>query len=197
MKKNLILGDSFLSVVEKKKWVLNFFLLITIIILSSILTLHMVDFNGLTKEMNLDPNEEGSVPIFANIFIIVLSFFSTMFSVILHYFFFLIVVKLANSKLKPLNIMSASIFMQLIIAILSFLGIIIQLIFNVPIEDYNILSLNILDKGNDFLSNINVTLFLQSYLVFLILYINVKLQLKLSMFISLIYLSINILIHML
>lgn len=84
--------------------------------------------------------------------------------------------------------------MQLVIVLLSLIGIVFQFVFDISIEDYNLLSLNIFDKGNSFLGNINVTLFMQSYLVFVILFKNIEMSAKTCIFISSVYLLTNIII---
>ncbi|PCF50271.1 hypothetical protein [Staphylococcus delphini] len=195
MKTNhLIFGDYFETVANKKRWGLKLLMVLTIVLLSSILTVSMMDFTELNKSTDLNASEENSVVLFAKIFIIFISLFTVLFSIVFHYFFFLILARLTHNKLKPLSIISLTISMQLVIVLLSLIGIVFQFVFDISIEDYNLLSLNIFDKGNSFLGNINFTLFMQSYLVFVILFKNIEMSAKTCIFISSVYLLTNIII---
>ncbi|WP_236653852.1 hypothetical protein [Staphylococcus delphini] len=109
----------------------------------------------------------------------------------------LVVTKILKTKPSAKSLFSGAVLLVLVINTVTLIVAIIQFLFGLNPEDYNILSLNISNASNQISGAFDSKLILQSYLFMLLLHATGKLSLKRSAMISTLFLILLILFSIL
>ena len=150
-KENLLFFNT-IKTVEKKNIAMISFILIIII-------------NTIIGSINLSFSDNNNF-----VFTIISSFFSSTFTILFYFLLIYLFSKIAKGNTNKKNIWKTTTAMVLILTIINFIASIIQFIFQLDTDKFNLLSLNILNPDIRELEPINLLLFLSSYFIFLILY---------------------------
>lgn len=172
------------------------FLFVIVGVVASFINLQMIDFETVIGKIDSSEDMEfvvTSTKVFMGIMYILTAFFS----IIVYFIGFLILSKILNTSVRYVSIFSATIFMNLCTGIVGLIGLIVQFAFNIPLEEYNVLSLDFLDSNNSFLSSINLSLLTQTYFLYLVLYSTMKISKKTSLSLTCVYVIFNILMNLL
>ncbi|EJY94958.1 hypothetical protein [Staphylococcus arlettae] len=143
----------------------------------------------LTDEKSLDSIEgidQDLLLLITRMFSTITGAFSTIISILFIFILSLIVTKIFKTEPRVKSLFSGSISLVLIINIVTLIVVIIQFLFGLNPEKYNILSLNIFNPGNEILGAFDFKLIIQSYLFMLLLHATGKLSIKYAAIISIV-----------
>ncbi|MEJ7540995.1 hypothetical protein [Staphylococcus intermedius] len=94
--------------------------------------------------------------------------FTVLFSMLFFFILSLVVAKILKTKPSAKSLFSGAVLLVLVINVVTLIVAIIQFLFGLNPEDYNILSLNVFNAGNQILAAFDLKLTLQSYLFMLL-----------------------------
>ncbi|MEX6125575.1 hypothetical protein ACU40P_07355 [Staphylococcus arlettae] len=166
------------------KWGFNLLIAIMFAMLSALLSSQL-----LTDEKSLDSIEgidQDLLLLITRMFSTITGAFSTIISILFIFILSLIVTKIFKTEPRVKSLFSGSISLVLIINIVTLIVVIIQFLFGLNPEKYNILSLNIFNPGNEILGAFDFKLIIQSYLFMLLLHATGKLSIKYAAIISIV-----------
>lgn len=166
------------------KWGFNLLIAIMFAMLSALLSSQL-----LTDEKSLDSIEgidQDLLLLITRMFSTITGAFSTIISILFIFILSLIVTKIFKTEPRVKSLFSGSISLVLIINIVTLIVVIIQFLFGLNPEKYNILSLNIFNPGNEILGAFDFKLIIQSYLFMLLLHATGKLSLNYAAIISIV-----------
>lgn len=173
-KGNIFLSDLFKNDKFKEKWLLQ---LIGTILFSFIVMIITAIFSG--ENMNW-------------IYIVMFSLFSALWMILIYYIVIFIISKIMKSETKNSVFIKSSITITFVIFSVKFIVSIIQLIFSIDPNEYDLLSLNILNSNNPILNAIDLYVFLSSYLLILGLYYSSNLKGKTAIIFGIAFLAVNL-----
>ncbi|PTJ62203.1 hypothetical protein BUZ97_12160 [Mammaliicoccus sciuri] len=193
-------SDIFFDFNKPIKWKFNLILIILFLSLTAFINSQLLYTSSTFK--NVDSNTMDSLKIFIIVVAILFIILKNVALVSLHLLFLSIIARFKSTSVKFKYIFSATLFLFLLTSFFKLLVSFTQYIFEIDPNDYNIGSLNILDKGNTFLTSFDFVHIISTYIIFQILYKTFLLDKKTSFFISFIYyfivllslISLNILI---
>lgn len=166
------------------KWGFNLLLAIMFAMLSALLSSQL-----LTDEKSLDSIEgidQDTLLLITRIFSTITGAFSAITSILVIFVLSFIVTKIFKTEPRVKSLFSGSISLVLIVNIVTLIVVIIQFLFGLNPEKYNILSLNIFNPGNEILGAFDFKLIIQSYLFMLLLHATGKLSIKYAAIISIV-----------
>ncbi|WP_240507201.1 hypothetical protein [Staphylococcus cornubiensis] len=166
------------------KWGFNLLIAIMFAMLSALLSSQL-----LTNEKSLNSIEgidQNTLFLMIRIFSTIAGGISAIISTLVIFVLSLMFTKIFKTKPRVKSLFSGSILLVLIVNTVTLIAIIIQFLFGLNPKDYNILSLNIFNRGNDILGAFDFKLIIQSYLFILLLNATGKLSIKISTVVSLI-----------
>ncbi|UXV54449.1 hypothetical protein [Staphylococcus aureus] len=166
------------------KWGFNLLIAIMFAMLSALLSSQL-----LTDEKSLDSIEgvdQDTLLLITRIFSTITGGISALVSILVIFIISVIVTKIFKTEPRTKSLFAGSILLVLIINIVTLIVVIIQFLFGLNPESYNILSLNIFNAGNEILGAFDFKLIIQSYLFMLLLNATGKLSIKLSTIVSII-----------
>lgn len=173
-KRNVFLSDAFISNKFKEKWVLQMF---GTVIFSIIVMLITAKFSG--ENINAT-------------YIVAFSIFSVLWMIGVYFIIIFISSKIMKSKAKNSAFFKTSVTITFIIFSVKLIVSIIQLIFHINPNEYDLLSLNILNSKNTILNSIDFYAFFSSYLLILGLYYTSELKGKVAVIFGIIFLIVNL-----
>lgn len=172
--RNIFLSEFFLHDKYKNKWIVQ---MLGTIIFSIIIMLITSKFT------------EESINI---TYIVTFSVFSVFGTIMVYFVIILLISKIMKSETPNLDFFKASITITFIVFSVKLITSIIQLMFNIDTNKYDLLSLNILNSKSALLNSIDFYIFLNSYLLILVLYCTSKLKGKSALIFGIIFLIVNL-----
>lgn len=165
---------------ENPKWLIKLILLIVVTIGVTFLSTHLTDQTEALKNQGFSQSQIEQQKQFAWIAPVFGSIGSLVHAIGVNFLIFLVISKIMRSTTRPLSIFSASLSYSLIINALMLIVYLIMAIAGLKLNDYNIVSLNIFDKGNPYLGNINLFNLVSAYLIGVVYYATSRLSRRAS-----------------
>ncbi|MCU5746666.1 YIP1 family protein [Staphylococcus sp. SQ8-PEA] len=176
----LPLADHFASLRERPKWLVKLIALLIISFFASWFAQIATDVTEQLKKMGVDHKTIETQSQFSWGKVIGGTLSSCIFSVLIAFVLFLIISKIMKSEVSPLSIFSAALSYSLIIQSFALIVAAIQAMAGINMAEQTISSLSIFDKGNPFLSAIDLKSFIAAYLIGLYYFFTARLSKKAS-----------------
>ncbi|MDK7283956.1 YIP1 family protein [Staphylococcus pettenkoferi] len=171
-------ADHFSKLRENPKWLVKLIAFLIISFFVSWLTQIATDQTEKLKENGVDQKIIDAQTKFSWGSVISGTIGGFIWSVLIAFVIFLIISKIMKSDVSALSVFSASLSYNIIVQTFALIVVAIQAIAGINTIDYNISSLNIFDKGNMYLSSINLKYVLSAYVIGLYYYFTAKLSKK-------------------
>lgn len=171
-------ADHFSKLRENPKWLVKLIAFLIISFFVSWLTKIATDQTEKLKENGVDQKIIDAQTKFSWGSVISGTIGGFIWSVLIAFVIFLIISKIMKSDVSALSVFSASLSYNIIVQTFALIVVAIQAIAGINTIDYNISSLNIFDKGNMYLSSINLKYVLSAYVIGLYYYFTAKLSKK-------------------
>lgn len=171
-------ADHFSMLRENPKWLVKLIAFLIISFFVSWLTQIATDQTEKLKENGVDQKIIDAQTKFSWGSVISGTIGGFIWSVLIAFVIFLIISKIMKSDVSALSVFSASLSYNIIVQTFALIVVAIQAIAGINTIDYNISSLNIFDKGNMYLSSINLKYVLSAYVIGLYYYFTAKLSKK-------------------
>lgn len=174
------------------RWALNLLLAILFGMLSALLFSEILSDE---KSLAFEGVDQHTALIINRTIFSITGGFAVLFSMLFFFVLSLVVTKILKTKPSAKSLFSGAVLLVLVMNIVTLIVAIVQFLFGLNPEDYNILSLNIFNAGNKILGVFDLKLILQSYLFMLLLHATGKLSLKRSAMISTLFLVLILLFN--
>lgn len=184
--------DHFSKLRENPKWIVKLIILTILSFISLLLTNYITDNTEILKKAGLNPSQIEQQNEMNIGTLIGQTVGGVIFGLLFIFLIFLIVSKIMKSDARPIHIFSASISYLIVTTAFSIIIFGIQALFGLTLPDTQIDSLNIFDKGNQYLSVFNLSGLLSAYLIFAVYYGTSKLSKKASIIWAIVALIVTI-----
>ncbi|UXS21660.1 YIP1 family protein [Staphylococcus delphini] len=169
-KSNLIFSEHFCEVNNKPRWKLKLFIVIIVIVLSSIISSLAIDYSRLFKKYEITGEQLEQAQKIGQIGGTFSSAFLAIISIFITFTIFLIITKIMRAETSKKVIFSATLSYILITSTISLVVLFIQWVVGISPLDYSITSFNVFDKGNKTLGAINIQNFIAAYVFGIMMY---------------------------
>lgn len=189
---DLPLVNHFSKLRENPKWIVKLIIFTILSFISLLLTNYITDNTEILKKAGLDSSQieqQNEMDIGT---LIGQTVGGVIFGLLIIFLIFLIVSKIMKSDARAIHIFSASISYLIITTAFSIIVYGIQALFGLTLPDTQIDSLNVFDKGNQYLSVFNLSSLLSAYLIFAVYYGTSKLSKKASIIWAIVALIVTI-----
>ncbi|MCD2477693.1 YIP1 family protein [Mammaliicoccus lentus] len=189
---DLPLLNHFSKLRENPKWIVKLIIFTILSFISLLLTNYITDNTEILKKAGLDSSQieqQNEMDIGT---LIGQTVGGVIFGLLIIFLIFLIVSKIMKSDARAIHIFSASISYLIITTAFSIIVYGIQALFGLTLPDTQIDSLNVFDKGNQYLSVFNLSSLLSAYLIFAVYYGTSKLSKKASIIWAIVALIVTI-----
>lgn len=187
-KSKLLFASYFYEARNNPKWKLKLLLVILTIVSVSIISILSLDFNSMYKDLDISGDQLEMVKKIGMIGGVVGGTISSIINIAFIFIIILVVSKIMKADIKGINIFSATLSFVLLTSIIKLVVLVIQLISGISVNDYSITSLNIFDKGNEFLGAFDLQSLIAAYLFSLVFYLTSRLSGILSILLGVVYL---------
>ncbi|MBF0813696.1 YIP1 family protein [Staphylococcus saprophyticus] len=182
----LPLAQHFSNLRTNPKWTLKLLIAIVVVILSTIISSSLIDYDTLFKDTGLSGQELEQTKAIGQITGIV----GGIIGIGITFVIFLLISKIMKSDASAKSIFSATLSYTVITSVIGLIVILIQWIAGLSPTDYVITSLNIFDKGNSFLSAFNLQTLIGAYVFGVMLLATNRFSKKSAIIWSIVYLII-------
>ncbi|WP_416349927.1 YIP1 family protein [Mammaliicoccus lentus] len=189
---DLPLVNHFSKLRENPKWIVKLIIFTILSFISLLFTNYITDNTEILKKAGLDSSQieqQNEMDIGT---LIGQTVGGVIFGLLIIFLIFLIVSKIMKSDARAIHIFSASISYLIITTAFSIIVYGIQALFGLTLPDTQIDSLNVFDKGNQYLSVFNLSSLLSAYLIFAVYYGTSKLSKKASIIWAIVALIVTI-----
>ncbi|MBF0841176.1 YIP1 family protein [Staphylococcus lentus] len=189
---DLPLLNHFSKLRENPKWIVKLIIFTILSFISLLLTNYITDNTEILKKAGLDSSQieqQNEMDIGT---LIGQTVGGVIFGLLIIFLIFLIISKIMKSDARAIHIFSASISYLIITTAFSIIVYGIQALFGLTLPDTQIDSLNVFDKGNQYLSVFNLSGLLSAYLIFAVYYGTSKLSKKVSIIWAIVALIVTI-----
>lgn len=186
----LPLAQHFSNLRTNPKWTLKLLIAIVVVILSTIITSSLIDYDTLFKDTGLSGQELEQTKAIGQITGIIGGIVGGIIGIGITFVIFLLISKIMKSDASAKSIFSATLSYTVITSVIGLIVILIQWIASLSPTDYVITSLNIFDKGNSFLSAFNLQTLIGAYVFGVMLLATNRFSKKSAIIWSIVYLII-------
>lgn len=186
----LPLAQHFSNLRTNPKWTLKLLIAIVVVILSTIITSSLIDYDTLFKDTGLSGQELEQTKVIGQITGIIGGIVGGIIGIGITFVIFLLISKIMKSDASAKSIFSATLSYTVITSVIGLIVILIQWIAGLSPTDYVITSLNIFDKGNSFLSAFNLQTLIGAYVFGVMLLATNRFSKKSAIIWSIVYLII-------
>ncbi|MEP9819648.1 YIP1 family protein [Staphylococcus sp. mip270_02] len=186
----LPLAQHFSNLRTNPKWTLKLLIAIVVVILSTIITSSLIDYDTLFKDTGLSGQELEQTKAIGQITGIIGGIVGGIIGIGITFVIFLLISKIMKSDASAKSIFSATLSYTVITSVIGLIVILIQWIAGLSPTDYVITSLNIFDKGNSFLSAFNLQTLIGAYVFGVMLLATNRFSKKSAIIWSIVYLII-------
>ncbi|NQD98000.1 YIP1 family protein [Staphylococcus xylosus] len=186
----LPLAQHFSNLRTNPKWTLKLLIAIVVVILSTIITSSLIDYDTLFKDTGLSGQELEQTKAIGQITGIIGGIVGGIIGIGITFVIFLLISKIMKSDASAKSIFSATLSYTVITSVIGLMVILIQWIAGLSPTDYVITSLNIFDKGNSFLSAFNLQTLIGAYVFGVMLLATNRFSKKSAIIWSIVYLII-------
>lgn len=159
----LPLAQHFSNLRANPKWALKLLIAIVVVVLSTIISSSLIDYDTLFKDTGLSGQELEQTKAIGQITGIISGIVGGIIGIGITFVIFLLISKIMKSDASAKTIFSATLSFKVITSIIGLIVIVIQWIAGLSPTDYVITSLNIFDKGNSFLAAFNLQTLIGAY----------------------------------
>lgn len=186
----LPLAQHFSNLRTNPKWTLKLLIAIVVVILSTIITSSLIDYDTLFKDTGLSGQELEQTKAIGQITGVISGIVGGIIGIGITFVIFLLISKIMKSDASAKSIFSATLSYTVITSVIGLIVILIQWIAGLSPTDYVITSLNIFDKGNSFLSAFNLQTLIGAYVFGVMLLATNRFSKKSAIIWSIVYLII-------
>ena len=186
----LPLAQHFSNLRTNPKWTLKLLIAIVVVILSTIITSSLIDYDTLFKDTGLSGQELEQTKAIGQITGIIGGIVGGIIGIGITFVIFLLISKIMKSDASAKSIFSATLSYTVITSVIGLIVILIQWIAGLSPTDYVITSFNIFDKGNSFLSAFNLQTLIGAYVFGVMLLATNRFSKKSAIIWSIVYLII-------
>ncbi|MDW8543597.1 YIP1 family protein [Staphylococcus sp. KG4-3] len=186
----LPLAQHFSNLRTNPKWTLKLLIAIVVVILSTIISSSLIDYDTLFKDTGLSGQELEQTKAIGQITGIIGGIVGGIIGIGITFVIFLLISKIMKSDASAKSIFSATLSYTVITSVIGLIVILIQWIAGLSPTDYVITSLNIFDKGNSFLSAFNLQTLIGAYVFGVMLLATNRFSKKSAIIWSIVYLII-------
>lgn len=172
--------NTFKSLRDNPKWKINLLILILISIITSYIISQNTNFHTYFKDMSLSGSQLKQAQKFVTIGVYLNNILGILLTILCMFIVFLIISKIMESDVKKISLFSASILFNLINSSIVLVIVLIQWGVGLDLNNYNLTSLNIFDKGSKFLAIFDLKLLIKGYLFGIVMYSTCLLNKKIS-----------------
>ncbi|VED30037.1 YIP1 family protein [Staphylococcus warneri] len=185
---NLPFVDHFRKIRQNPKWLVKLIIFIVLAIIMSFMLSKLQLTPDTMKENGINNSNKTTVMTIT----IISGIFGILFSSVIAFLIFLVISKIFKSDVKTSSLISATLSYSIIINIWTLIVSAIHLLFGIDFFDYKLDSLNIFNKGNDYLANFNLTNLLKAFLTGVLYYATSHLSKKASIILAVVALVLII-----
>ncbi|MBY6179472.1 YIP1 family protein [Staphylococcus warneri] len=177
---NLPFVDHFRKIRQNPKWLVKLIIFIVLTFVSMALALNITDNTKALKQAGLSQSEIDKQNQFNVATFIEQSIGAIIFGLLITFVIFLVISKIMKSDASAIQIFSATISYSIITVVFTIIVYGIQALFGLTIPETQLDSLNVFDKGNNYLVPFSLSNLLSSYLIFAVYFGTSKLSKKAS-----------------
>lgn len=188
----LPLAQHFSNLRANPKWGLKLLIAIVVVVLSTIVSSSLIDYDTLFKDTGLSGQQLEQTKAIGQITGIISGIVGGIIGIGITFVIFLLISKIMKSDASAKSIFSATLSYTVITSVIGLIVIVIQWIAGLSPTDYVITSLNIFDKGNSFLGAFNLQTLIGAYVFGIMLLATNRFSKKSALIWSIAYLVILI-----
>lgn len=188
----LPLAQHFSNLRANPKWTLKLLIAIVVVVLSTIVSSSLIDYDTLFKDTGLSGQQLEQTKAIGQITGIISGIVGGIIGIGITFVIFLLISKIMKSDASAKSIFSATLSYTVITSVIGLIVIVIQWIAGLSPTDYVITSLNIFDKGNSFLGAFNLQTLIGAYVFGVMLLATNRFSKKSALIWSIAYLVILI-----
>ncbi|MDW8545624.1 YIP1 family protein [Staphylococcus pseudoxylosus] len=188
----LPLAQHFSNLQANPKWALKLLIAIVVVVLSTIVSSSLIDYDTLFKDTGLSGQQLEQTKAIGQITGIISGIVGGIIGIGITFVIFLLISKIMKSDASAKSIFSATLSYTVITSVIGLIVIVIQWIAGLSPTDYVITSLNIFDKGNSFLGAFNLQTLIGAYVFGVMLLATNRFSKKSALIWSIAYLVILI-----
>ena len=177
---NLPFVDHFRKIRQNPKWLVKLIIFIVLTFVSMALALNITDNTKALKQAGLSQSEIDKQNQFNVATFIGQSIGAIIFGLLITFVIFLVISKIMKSDASAIQIFSATISYSIITVVFTIIIYGIQALFGLTIPETQLDSLNVFDKGNNYLVPFSLSNLLSAYLIFAVYFGTSKLSKKAS-----------------
>ncbi|MCT1926719.1 YIP1 family protein [Staphylococcus pasteuri] len=177
---NLPFVDHFRKIRQNPKWIVKLIVFVVLSIILVALTSYITDNTKIFKDMGMSQSEIDKQNQFNWASTIGQSIGAIIMGLLIAFVIFLVISKIMKSDAQAIHIFSASISYLIITTSFSIIVYAIQALFGLTIPETQLDSLNIFDKGNNYLAAFSLSNLLAAYVIFAVYYGTSRLSKKAS-----------------
>lgn len=188
----LPLAQHFSNLRANPKWALKLLIAIVVVVLTTLISNSLIDYDTLLKDSGLSGQELEQTKTIGQISGLIGGIVGGIIVIGILFVIFLLISKIMKSDASAKSIFSATLSYTVITSVIALIVIIIQWIAGLSPTDYAITSLNIFDKGNNFLAAFDLQTLIGAYVFGVMLLATNRFSKKSALIWSIAYLVILI-----
>ncbi|WP_409327974.1 YIP1 family protein [Staphylococcus pseudoxylosus] len=186
----LPLAQHFSNLRANPKWALKLLIAVVVVVISTIISNSLIDYDTLLKDSGLSGQELEQTKTIGQISGLIGGIVGGIIVIGILFVIFLLISKIMKSDASAKSIFSATLSYTVITSVIALIVIIIQWIAGLSPTDYAITSLNIFDKGNNFLAAFDLQTLIGAYVFGVMLLATNRFSKKSTLIWSIVYLLI-------
>ncbi|PTI45874.1 hypothetical protein BU120_03530 [Staphylococcus xylosus] len=186
----LPLAQHFSNLRSNPKWALKLLIAVVVVVISTIISNSLIDYDTLLKDSGLSGQELEQTKTIGQISGLIGGIVGGIIVIGILFVIFLLISKIMKSDASAKSIFSATLSYTVITSVIALIVIIIQWIAGLSPTDYAITSLNIFDKGNNFLAAFDLQTLIGAYVFGVMLLATNRFSKKSALIWSIVYLLI-------
>lgn len=186
----LPLAQHFSNLRANPKWALKLLIAVVVVVISTIISNSLIDYDTLLKDSGLSGQELEQTKTIGQISGLIGGIVGGIIVIGILFVIFLLISKIMKSDASAKSIFSATLSYTVITSVIALIVIIIQWIAGLSPTDYAITSLNIFDKGNNFLAALDLQTLIGAYVFGVMLLATNRFSKKSALIWSIVYLLI-------
>lgn len=186
----LPLAQHFSNLRTNPKWALKLLIAVVVVVISTIISNSLIDYDTLLKDSGLSGQELEQTKTIGQISGLIGGIVGGIIVIGILFVIFLLISKIMKSDASAKSIFSATLSYTVITSVIALIVIIIQWIAGLSPTDYAITSLNIFDKGNNFLAAFDLQTLIGAYVFGVMLLATNRFSKKSALIWSIVYLLI-------
>ncbi|MDU6617607.1 YIP1 family protein [Staphylococcus epidermidis] len=167
---NLLFAKHFASLRTKPKWGLKLILAIVVAVLTAVISTFTVDYSKISQSTDMSGAQLQQMESMSKVIGLIGGSIGAVIMIGVMFLIFLVIAKIMKSDASAKSIFSATLSFTLITSTVALVVILIQWIAGLSVNDYNLTSLNIFDKGNPWLAVFDLQTVLGAYVFGIMLY---------------------------